>query len=346
MDTAHTKKQDIVIALLAVLALIAVGFVLRVAQVVVLPLVIAWLLSYLLSPAVVFAARHRLPVSLAVLIVLVLVIALCYGIGVFLYARTADLVAQYWMYEDKLSVIADAVSERFQIDWSKLAALDWNRQVSGYLVSLSGSLVSFVSNLLLVGIFLVFILLGHAGFGATLRTAFARERADKILLVLDSIAADIRQYLAIQFVLSLVTGVLVWLALWAIGVQFAVTWGALTFLLNFIPTIGSIIAALPPVLIAFVQFYPNPWPGVVSLAAIMIVQNVLANVVGPKVMGDKLNLSPIVVLLSLVFWGWLWGAVGAILSVPIASAIKVVCANIEPLHPVSTLMGSHKGTRK
>ncbi len=142
--------------------------------------------------------------------------------------------------------------------------------------------------------------------------------------------------------ISLVTGVLVWGALHLIGVDFAVTWGAMAFILNFIPTVGSIVATVPPVLVSIVQFYPQPFYPVLTLLVLLAIQFTIGNVVAPKILGDQLNLSPVVVLLSLVFWGWLWGVVGALLSVPIASAIKIVCENIEPLRPISILMGSSK----
>jgi predicted PurR-regulated permease PerM len=125
-----------------------------------------------------------------------------------------------------------------------------------------------------------------------------------------------------------------------------VTWGALAFFLNFIPTVGSIVASIPPILLALVQFYPSLWPGVVTLLSMMTIQLGMGNALAPKVMGDQLNLSPVVVLLSLLFWGWLWGIVGALLSIPIAAAIKIVCENIETLHPISVMMGSGKTYRR
>jgi predicted PurR-regulated permease PerM len=131
-----------------------------------------------------------------------------------------------------------------------------------------------------------------------------------------------------------------------IGVDFAVTWGALAFFLNFIPTVGSIMASIPPILLALVQFYPSLWPGIITLITVMTIQLGMGNALAPKVMGDQLNLSPVVVLLSLLFWGWLWGIVGALISIPIAAAIKIICENIETLHPISVMMGSGKTYRR
>jgi predicted PurR-regulated permease PerM len=152
-------------------------------------------------------------------------------------------------------------------------------------------------------------------------------------------------YLFLQLVISLATGVIVWFSLSLIGVDFAVTWGAMAFFLNFIPTVGSILASVPPILVALVQF-PSIWPAVGTAVVLLMIQMTIGNVVAPKVLGERLNLSPVVVLISLVFWGWLWGVVGALLSVPIASAIKIVCGNVEPLRPISILMGSGRAYSK
>jgi predicted PurR-regulated permease PerM len=146
--------------------------------------------------------------------------------------------------------------------------------------------------------------------------------------------------------ISSVTGVLVWFALELIGVDFAITWGAMAFFLNFIPTVGSIAASIPPILLALIQFYPSIWPGVVTLISLLTIQLSIGNGIAPKVLGDQLNLSPVVILLSLLFWGWLWGIVGALLSVPITAAIKIVCENIESLQSISVMMGSGKSYRR
>ena len=158
-----------------------------------------------------------------------------------------------------------------------------------------------------------------------------------------SISSQIGKYLALQFFISLATGLCVWLALIILGVDFPVTWGALAFFLNFIPTVGSIAASIPPILVALVQF-PSFWPAVFTLIVLLVIQMTIGNIISPKIMGDRLHLSPMVVLVSLVFWGWLWG-LWALCSVPIASAIKIVCENIEALRPISVMMDPAGVTR-
>lgn len=341
-------KPDIKIAtaLLAVLTVIAIGFVLKAAVSVVLPLVIAWLLSYVLAPVVRFLTRKcRLPYVLAVSLVLLLVLGLFYLGGMFLFARIKSFVAVYPKYESQLKDIIGTAMARFNLPEGAIEDIDWGQEIGKPLMTISGSIVSFTSHLVKMVIFLIFLLLGKPYFGFTIKKALP-GRADTVNEISKSISIQIGRYLSALFVISAFTGLLVWLVLLGLNVDFAATWGATAFLLNFIPTIGSIIATAPPVLVALVQFYPDPWVAVIVLAAIASIQIGIGNILAPKIMGDRLDLSPVVVLISLVFWGWLWGFVGALLSVPIAATIKIVCANIQPLEPIGVLMSSGKAYAK
>jgi len=256
------------------------------------------------------------------------------------------LTAAYPEYSARLTELLAQVTKRFNLPEDWLSKVDWGGKLGAWLVGLSGSLISFMSTLVMVVIFLVFLLLGKPDFKYKLVKAFSKERGDQINQIVGAISSQIGRYLAVQFVLSFATGLCVWLALYLLGVDFAVTWGALAFFLNFIPNIGSIIASVPPILLALIQYYPNWWPAILSFVFILTIQMVIGNVISPKVMGDRLNLSPVVILFSLLLCGYLWGVVGALLSVPIASIVKIVCANIEPLRVVSVMMGSGEVYRK
>ncbi|MBN1587646.1 MAG: AI-2E family transporter [Candidatus Omnitrophica bacterium] len=330
------------IALLGTLTLIAVGFVLKAAQSVIVPLFIAVLLSFLLAPAVDQMARRRIPRWLAITAVLIMVFAIGYVTVMFLNQRVAAFTDAFPRYHAKLMELISTVTERFNMSDDPLADIQWGQTIGGWLVTLSGSVVSILSNFVLIMIFTVFMLSGEPYFRAKVEKAFSQGPAKQIAQVISSISRQISRYLWVQFLISFATGLLVWIALSLIGVDFAVTWGALAFLLNFIPTIGSIIASIPPILLALVQFYPSLWPAIAALSALLTIQMVIGNGIAPKVLGDSLNLSPVVVLISLLFWGWLWGFVGALLSVPIAAGIKIVCENVEGLRPISVMMGSGK----
>jgi AI-2 transport protein TqsA len=342
------QNQRVLIPLIGIIALVAAGFVLKTAQAVILPLVIAWFLSYILAPLVNFLARHKVPTGPSVGVVLILLLGFFYLAGLFVYSRVLAFSAEYPKYAEQFNQIAAGFTERVTLpSWLSLHAIDWQSKVGDWLVSLPGSFVTFFKNLVLMLIFLVFMLLGKPYFQAKIERAFPDSQGEKVNRVTATIASQISRYLSMKVLISAVTGFLVWLSLWLIGVDFPITWGMLAFLLNFIPTVGSIVATIPPVLLAVVQFYPERlWVAAVALAVLVLIQQVIGNFIEPKLMGENLNLSPVVILLSLVFWGWLWGITGALLSVPIAAAIKIVCENIEMLKPISVLMGSGKHYHK
>jgi len=339
MEQKTRNELSVIAGLLSLLVVAAACLVLRAAQAVILPLIIAWLLSYLLGPVVTFMTRRRVPTSVAVTLVLLILLGICYLGGLFLHSRAMAFVQAYPAYQERVTALLRTATQRWDLPYDPLEGINWWSKLGEYLAVTARPVVSFTSKLVLVIFYLVFLLLGKPYFKAKLQHAFNSARADHIANMLGAISKQIGTYLSLQLLISLATGVIVWLGLSWVGVDFAITWGALAFFLNFIPNVGSILASIPPILVALVQF-PSLWPAVGTAVMLLTIQMTIGNVISPKVMGERLNLSPVVVLISLVFWGWLWGIVGALLSVPIASAIKIVCANVEPLRPISILMGS------
>ena len=342
----EVDKYRISFIFLGILVLVAIGVVLKSAQAVVLPLIIAWLLSYLIAPAINYMTQRKIPTTLAVVIILIILLGIFYLSATFLYTRISAFAMAYPRYQTRFIELIGVVTNRWDLPFDPLAGINWGQNIGRFLVSLSGSIFVFVSKLVLVVIFLFFILLGKPYFKYKILKSFSTQNADQISSIAFSITDQIRRYLSMQFLISFVTGTLVWLALEIIGVDFAVTWGAFAFFLNFIPTVGSIVASIPPILLAVVQFYPSFLPAIITLICVVSIQMVIGNGIAPKVLGDQLNLSPVVVLLSLLFWGWLWGIVGALISIPIAAAIKIVCENIDTLHPISVMMGSGKSYKR
>ena len=191
-----------------------------------------------------------------------------------------------------------------------------------------------VSNVLVVVLILTFILLEAGAFPRKLRVAFGGVNAERRF---GSMMHDLRRYLGIKTAISLATGGLVaaWLAL--LGVDFALLWGFVAFGLNFIPNLGSILAAIPTTLLTMLQlgfFY-----ALLVAIGYLVVNLVLGNLVEPLLLGRRLGLAPLFVLLSLVFWGWVWGPVGMLLSVPLTMVVKILLENTEDLQWVAVLMG-------
>ena len=342
------KDNRYLIPFLGIITLILVGVVLQAAQSVILPLIIAWLFSYLLAPVVKKLVKYRIPSGVAVMVVMVLLLGVFYLFGFFVKTRVMEFIGQYEEYAFKLNLITSDIVAKFNIPEGYFEEFDWAGQIGGHLRTLSASFVGLMSNMGLVLIFMVFMLLGKPYGQRKIEKAFPGSQAKRITEVTNSITGQISRYLSIKIMISAITAVLVWLVLVIMKVDFPVTWAVFTFLLNFIPTVGSIIATVPPVLVALVQFYADSgfWPAIIVLILLLVVQQAMGSLVEPKLMGDSLNLSPVVILLSLVFWGWLWGIVGALLSVPIAAAIKIVCENFKALRPISVMMGSGKSYPK
>lgn len=344
------KRTNLIIGLLSLLALFVVAAAFKSAYNVVVPLMIAWLLSYICGPVVNYLVHRKVPLGFAVVMVLMLVLVVFYFCGIFLGARARDVLEQSPKYVDKLNTIYKDALYNLHVSEQYMMAINWPEKLGPKLAEMSATAAiwmgNFLGRLMLVLIFLVFMLMGKPYFRYKIERAFPVDRATRFTEITTSISRQIGQYLVVKVAISGTTGVLVWFSLWQLDVDFALTWGALAFFLNFIPNVGSIMASIPPILLAIVDHYPSPWVPVLTAVVLLLIQMTMGNFVEPKVMGDHLNLSPVVILLSLVFFGWMWGIVGALLSVPIAAAIKIVCENIGPLKPISILMGSGRSFMK
>ena len=332
---------------LGIIALVVCFIVIQALKPVLMPVVFAWILSAMLAPLVRTLTKWRVPYALSVAFAIVFTVLVFFEAGILINELVSAFVPKYGEYSTKFTLYLKSVHAMLPpkaVD--VLTAFDWQTRVGKIVMSLSGLLISLSSTVVMVLIVTAFLLIEQRDFGAKLESAFPDHIADKIGDVIGGITRQVSRYLLLQFVISLATGVCVWLALWAIGVEFALAWGVLAFVLNFIPTIGSILASIPPILIALVQNAPDSyWQPVVTAIALLAIQLAIGNVISPRVMGDHLNLSPVAVLVSLLFWAWLWGPAGALISVPVTAAIKIVCDNIAPLAPIGVLLGSGRAVR-
>ena len=342
---------------LVFVAIILTGAVLYSAQSVFIPLVFAWILAQALSPLIRVFNRWKVPTALMITLILLLLMVILYGLGLFISASATSLAQQLPGYQSRLArTLADVVT-RISEHVDGLSTQEINQQISQQLGRLSGQIMTaisrlagtitgLISDLVMVIIMLAFILTGQKYSAGKIINAFSSDTAERVAKVGQSISNNISSYLIIQTSISLVTGVLVGISCRLLGIPNAEIWGALAFFLNFIPTIGSIVAAIPPILLALLQFYPNVWPAIGAAIAILLINQILGNVLTPKLMGDTLDLSPVVILLSLLFWGWLWGISGAFLSVIILASLKIIAEQIEPLRPIAVFMSSGKKLQK
>ena len=326
---------------LAVVLLFLTGLVLKVARPVLVPFVLAVFLSYIIDPALTFLTRCRCPRPWAVLIVLALMFVLLYVLGVLVYSSGKAFVAELPKYQERLADIGRFLEKGigpFKIDVpSALGSLDINK-AGGTIVKAMGPFFGLLGNFLLVFLFLAVIVAGRGRAERKIARAVGDGHVGRVRGVLERINLQVRKYLVIKSAMSLVNGLTVWVVLKAFGVDFAAFFGVVAFFLNFVPSIGSLVAAALRVGFAFFQF-GTFWPPFLILVLTSGSDAVMGNLVEPRIMGKGLDLSPLLVLFSLLFWGWLWGIPGMILSVPLTAVIRIVCQNIPALKPAAVLMG-------
>ena len=171
-----------------------------------------------------------------------------------------------------------------------------------------------------------------------LMAALPRGKVQRMTQLLSRMNRQISRYLMIKIIISVITGICFYLISVMTGLDFPLIWGVLAVVLNFIPTIGSIICTGGAILMGTIQFAPD-WSRIVLIAVLFIgTETVLGNIIDPRMQGVQLNISPLLILASLALWGYIWGAAGMFLSVPLTSIVQIVCANIPSLRPVAIIL--------
>lgn len=324
--------------LLVVASLVVVIAGLKAAAGLLLPFLISIFLAMVSLPLLNWLKSKRIPDWLAVLVTIIVAIGVLVAIAVLVGGSIQEFTREAPKYRARLGQMYEQI-----LQWSEARGIPVPPGIASELFNpayamdmLTGTLrgvAAVLSNLLLVFFTIVFILFEAAGFPAKVQAAFGwGEGSDR----LNKILQEVQRFLAIKSVVSLVTGSLVGTSLWLVGVDFPLLWGGLAFLLNYIPTLGSFLAAIPPVLLALLQLGPG-YALVVTL--IFLVINIpMGNLVEPYFMGRRLGISTLVVFLSLVFWGWVWGPVGMLLSVPLTMILKILFENTEDLRWIAVFL--------
>jgi predicted PurR-regulated permease PerM len=336
--------------LVAFIALVLAGAVLKAMAPIILPFTIALLLSFVMEPMVLFLLKRRIPRIFSIFLAVIIIIAGFYLMGMVLLSSARTILSLYPRYENRLTDIYIWAAEFFDLSYDEhlsfienlWAQLGVRIRIRNFTFTLSNSFISFLKDAFLVVLFLVFFLFEAAFAKEKIDLTFEDKWSGQIKRISDDIVLQTIRYLSTKFLISLVTGLVVGIGLHLAGLEFAIVWGIIQFILNFIPNIGSIAAGFGAGLFAILQFWPDPGP-IILVALIMLISNmVIGNVLEPKIMGDNLGLSPVAVLMSLLIWGWLWGFAGMILAVPLTVIVKIVCENIPVLEPLSVLLGSRR----
>lgn len=330
-------------SLLTMAALVVIIAGLRQADALLPPFMLAVLLSILVAPVVLWLERRRVPGPVAVAVALVFVFAA-------LVAFAALLTTAFAGYEEALpgyrqamidrttSTLAWLQSRGIQMQSAQIADVLHPERLLELSMNFLGGLVGAVSNTALVLLTMMFVLLEVTTFPKKMRAVLDNPADD--LGHWRSMLLEIQRYLAIKTVISMITGTTATLLLWVLGVDFPLLWGMVAFLLNYIPTVGSIIASIPATLIALVQ--PDLGIGTAALVLFgyLVINTVFGSIIEPQLMGRRLGISPLVVFMSLAFWVWVWGPLGGLLSVPLTIVVRLVLERSEELHWVSVLLGS------
>ena len=248
------------------------------------------------------------------------------------------------VYEENVNKITRLINEEFNIDLvSLLGDFAKNIKFGSILSSLFSTLTGLFGNAFTVLIYLLFLLLEEPIFPQKLQAMYPDEKRHKqVTQLVNKIDQSIGNYVALKTLTSLMTGFLSYFALLFIGIDAPLFWAFMIFILNFIPTIGSLIATVFPALFAVLQF-GELTPGLLVLAIVGAIQVIIGNGVEPRLMGNSLNISPLVVLLTLATWGVIWGISGMLLSVPITVIMIIIMSEFPGTRPIAILL-SQKGT--
>jgi len=305
------------------------------------PFLLSAFIATLCAPALMWLESRRVPTTLGVILVVLVVVLTVGGFSMVVAASVNDFAKQVPAYQASLLQETTTVTTWLAGHGVELSQQMVKEQINpGKVMDMVRKVVTGFGNVLtdffLIFLTVLFILFEASSFPAKFRRAMGEQH--RSLAAFEQFNASVKEYLIIKTLVSIGTGLFIGVWLWIQGLDYVVLWALLAFLLNFIPNIGSIIAAIPAVLLAFVQFGLGG-AGITALG-FFIVNIVMGNIIEPRFMGKGLGLSTLVVFLSLLFWGWVLGPVGMLLSIPLTMIVKLALESNKESHWVAVLLGN------
>jgi predicted PurR-regulated permease PerM len=323
------KVSDLPVVVVTAAAFVIIVSGIQAAASIIIPFLLAVFIATLCAPLLYWLQRWGVPNGLAVLIIFLGLLVTAILLMTFVGRSMSSLSRQLPTYQERLAVTITQVitwlnSQGADIDATSFLITDlFSPRVLMNVVSYGLAILRVLfTNMFLILLIVLFILLETSGFPSKLQAAFPDP---EVLGHFQTIRANVNRYMGLKALISLATGVSIWILLALIGVDFPGTWALLAFFLNFIPAIGSIIAAVPAVLWALIQL--GLTSAVLTVLAYLVVNVVIGNFLDPRIIGKKLGLSPLVVIISLIFWGWVLGPIGMLLSVPLTMIAKIALAS-------------------
>lgn len=341
MKTSLLPTKTPTVILLAALIIVFAGLIY--ATSIITPLLMALFISIVCAQPIQWLRKKKVPQGIAITIVFILIVGVFVGFGELINSSLSSFSENAALYEQNLTEMGSAMQEFLNnygiaIPKGKITNLFDASKVMGMTAGMLGQLGSFMGNALTIFFLVLFLLLEIEDISIKMKAITLKSH--KSLDYLNVIGQSIRHYLSIKTITSLLTGALIWISLVVIGVDYAIIWALIAFLLNYIPNIGSIIAAFPAVLFALIQL---GWTGSLWTVVVFVAVNVIVgNVVEPKMMGKGMGLSTFIVFVSLIFWGFIFGTVGMFLSVPLTMAIKIMLEQNPNTKGAAVLLGTNE----
>ncbi|MCW8091393.1 AI-2E family transporter [Alteromonas sp. ASW11-130] len=328
-----------VLIVLAALVIVLAGI--KAASAIMVPFFLSGFIAIACSPLINWASRRKIPKWVSVTLVILIIVFIGFLLAGLVGQSLTDFKQNLPSYKLKLGDEFSWIAERLatfniHIDRNLIASyLDPGMAMSVATNFISG-MGGVLSNLLLILLTVIFMLFESDSIPKRLHTALADP--DMKMKHVDRFIQSVNSYLAIKTVVSVATGIFIGVWLYVMDIDHFLLWAVLAFMLNYIPNIGSIIAAIPAVIIGFVQ-YGVASAGLVALGFVLV-NTIMGNMVEPRLLGRGMGLSTLVVFLSLIFWGWLLGSVGMLLSVPLTMIVKIALESREESRWLAVLLSS------
>lgn len=337
------KKQRVLMYLVATIAVILVVAALKFTKAVTMPFVFALFVTLLLFPVYQWL-EHRFPPKLhwlsltLTMLIFILVLALFIGMGWLCVDIVGQKIPQYQSKFNQMqkNVLDWAKERNIPLSSQMIQSSGWQGQVMGFVATVANSIWTMTAFIVLIFFYTLLALLEWREWRNRARHALPRDKLRSVIDTIDVVAIKVRWYLLIRTFTSFLSALFGGLWLWFFGVDFALLWAILIFFLNFIPNIGSIIAVIPPAIFALIQ---NGFTGAIGVVlGLTVVEQIIGNFIDPRLQGRTLQISPVIVLFSLMLWAWIWGVVGAVLAVPIMVTLIVTFAHIPKLQPLALML--------
>jgi|SRR5664280_781895 len=324
---------------IAALIIISAGVIY--AKSIITPILLALFISIICAQPITWLEKKRIPRWLALIIVIFGLIILFSGFTYLIGGTVSSFSGNLSQYESTLTSINSSFIQflnenGLKVPKNQFLTLVQPAKILEYTASALNTVFNMVGTIFLIFLIILFILLEFGSFSVKARAI--QIESDKSISYYSTILQNIRHYLGIKTLLCLSVGILVYLALLIIGVDYPLLWALIAALMNYIPNIGSIIATIPTVLFALIEL--GIGGALWTLVATMVIHNVLGNIVEPRIMGKGLGLSTLVVFLSLLFWGFTLGMVGMVLSAPLTMTIKIILEQKEETRWLAILLGT------